>query len=218
MENKSTRLSKAARLFNVGISTIVEFLAKKGIQIDSGPNTKISPEAYDLLAEEYSSDLTIKQKSEELSRKNLEESHESLSIGDVSNQKEANKEEEVIIKDVSSTEIQKEVKPEEPFIEQKPEIKKEEEEKELKAPSTEKKKKSVDVKVVGKIDLDKVKKKAKPSKKPVTEKPEKQEEKNLRKPNQLQKKLCKKNLRQQLLRKRKKILLKPRLKNSLVLL
>ena len=36
MENKSTRLSKAARLFNVGISTIVEFLAKKGIQIDSG--------------------------------------------------------------------------------------------------------------------------------------------------------------------------------------
>ena len=177
MENKSTRLSKAARLFNVGISTIVEFLAKKGIQIDSGPNTKISPEAYDLLAEEYSSDLTIKQKSEELSRKNLEESHESLSIGDVSNQKEANKEEEVIIKDVSSTEIQKEVKPEEPFIEQKPEIKKEEEEKELKAPSTEKKKKSVDVKVVGKIDLDKVKKKAKPSKKPVTEKPEKQEEK-----------------------------------------
>ncbi len=78
MENKSTRLSKAARMFNVGISTIVEFLAKKDIHIDSGPNTKISPEAFDFLAEEYSSDLSIKQKSEELSRKNLQEFQESI--------------------------------------------------------------------------------------------------------------------------------------------
>ncbi len=177
MENKSTRLSKAARLFNVGISTIVEFLAKKDIQIDSGPNTKISPEAYALLAEEYSSDLSIKQKSEELSRKNLEESHESLSINDEPKQKEPDKEEEeVIIKDVSGTEINKEVKPKEPLIEKKTEKKEEKEEKELKAPSTEKKKKTVDVKVVGKIDLDAVKKKARPSKKTATEKPGKQEE------------------------------------------
>ena len=100
MENKSTRLSKAARMFNVGISTIVEFLAKKEIQIDSGPNTKISPEAFDFLAEEYSSDLSIKQKSEELSRKNLQESQESISVGD-ENKKEERKEEEVFIKDVS---------------------------------------------------------------------------------------------------------------------
>ena len=175
MENKSTRLSKAARLFNVGISTIVEFLAKKGIQIDSGPNTKISPEAYDLLAKEYSSDLSIKQKSEELSRKNFEESHESLSISDLGNQKEASEEEEVIVKEVSAPEIKKEVQPEKPLIEQKSEIKKEKEEKERKAPSTEEKKKSVDVKVVGKIDLEKVNKKAKPSKKTATEEPGKQE-------------------------------------------
>jgi len=176
MENKSTRLSKAARLFNVGISTIVEFLAKKDIQIDSGPNTKISPEAYDLLAKEYSSDLSMKQMSEELSRKNLEESHESLSINDVAKQKEASKKEDVIVEDVSSTEIKKEVKPEKPPIEKKPEVIIEKEEKDLKAPSTEKKKKSVDVKVVGKIDLETVKKKPKPYKKPVIEKPSKQEE------------------------------------------
>lgn len=175
MENKSTRLSKAARLFNVGISTIVEFLAKKGVQIDSGPNTKISPEAYDLLAEEYSSDLSIKQKSEELSRKNLEESHEGLSIDDVPKQKEESVE-EVIVKDVSAPEVEKEAKSEEPVVEKEPEIKEEEKEKELKAPSAEIKKKSVDVKVVGKIDLDAVKKKPKPSTKPATEKPTKQEE------------------------------------------
>ena len=112
MENKSTRLSKAARLFNVGISTIVEFLAKKGIQIDSGPNTKISPEAFDFLAEEYSSDLSIKQKSEELSRKNLQESQESISVGD-ENKQEERKEEEVLIKDVSGTESKIEEEPKE---------------------------------------------------------------------------------------------------------
>jgi len=175
MENKSTRLSKAARLFNVGISTIVEFLAKKEIQIDSGPNTKISPEAFDLLAEEYSSDLSIKQKSEELSRKNFQESHEAVSIDDENKQEEEIKGEEVLIKDVSGTESKKEEEPSEPPIEKKPEVKKEKaaekkKDKEPEAPPAEKVKKSVDVKVVGKINLEEVKKKAKTTKKDPTEK------------------------------------------------
>ena len=33
---KATRLSKAAREFNVGIHTIVEYLAKKGIEVEEG--------------------------------------------------------------------------------------------------------------------------------------------------------------------------------------
>jgi len=40
------RLSKVARDFNVGISTIVEFLHKKGFDIDSNPNNKISDDAF----------------------------------------------------------------------------------------------------------------------------------------------------------------------------
>ena len=40
--NKATRLSKIAREFNVGISTIVDFLHKKGEKVDSNPNTKIT--------------------------------------------------------------------------------------------------------------------------------------------------------------------------------
>ena len=64
MDKKATRLSKAARIFNVGISTIVEFLHKKGINIDTNPNTKIDPEVYEMLAKEYSTDLSIKKKSE----------------------------------------------------------------------------------------------------------------------------------------------------------
>ena len=48
-EKKTKRLSKVAREFNVGLSTIVEFLAKKGIEIDSNPNTKISGDHYELV-------------------------------------------------------------------------------------------------------------------------------------------------------------------------
>ena len=60
---KATRLSKAAREFNVGISTIVEFLHKKGFNLDSNPNTKLPHEAYLLLLKEYNSDLNVKKES-----------------------------------------------------------------------------------------------------------------------------------------------------------
>ena len=49
----SIRLSKAAKVFNVGKDTLVEFLAKKGYQIDPSPNTKLSEEMFALLVEEY---------------------------------------------------------------------------------------------------------------------------------------------------------------------
>ena len=57
-------MSKIAREFNVGINTIVEFLHKKGYDIDSNPNTKVTDEIYDILVEEYSSDFTAKKESE----------------------------------------------------------------------------------------------------------------------------------------------------------
>ena len=63
---KATRLSKAAREFNVGISTIVEFLHKKGFNLDPNPNTKLPPEAYILLVKEYSTDISVKKESEKL--------------------------------------------------------------------------------------------------------------------------------------------------------
>ena len=61
---KVTRLSKAAREFNVGISTIVEFLHKKGFDLDPNPNTKLPHEAYILLVKEYSTDISVKKESE----------------------------------------------------------------------------------------------------------------------------------------------------------
>ncbi|TFH48337.1 MAG: hypothetical protein E4G92_03705, partial [Bacteroidia bacterium] len=58
-DKKATRLSKAAREFNVGIQTIVDFLHKKGFDISTDPNNKIPPEAYLLILKEYSSDLNV---------------------------------------------------------------------------------------------------------------------------------------------------------------
>ena len=57
---KVLRLSKLAKEFNIGISTIVEFLGKKGISVDPNPNTKISPEAYDILAKEFQKEKSLK--------------------------------------------------------------------------------------------------------------------------------------------------------------
>ena len=57
---KILRLSKLAREFNIGISTIVDFLAKKGISVDPNPNTKISSEAYQILAKEFQKEKSLK--------------------------------------------------------------------------------------------------------------------------------------------------------------
>ena len=47
--SKAVRLSKVARELNVGIVTISEFLEKKGMPIETNPNTKIEPDVYELL-------------------------------------------------------------------------------------------------------------------------------------------------------------------------
>jgi translation initiation factor IF-2 len=56
----SIRLGKAATEFNVGVSTIVDFLHKKGFKIDSNPNTKLSPDMHTLLLKEYQPDKAAK--------------------------------------------------------------------------------------------------------------------------------------------------------------
>ena len=186
---KATRLSKAAREFNVGISTIVEFLHKKGFNLDPNPNTKLPPEAYALLVKEYSSDISVKKESEKLILKDLHRKKESVSIDDVSvvhESEEGEADEEVLIKDVSGINKTVDLRPEakkpdiklvgkidlEKTSRPKPEAPKEEkpekaetveppegqetvkpvQKPEIKEP--EKKKKAVDVKIVGKIELE----------------------------------------------------------------
>ena len=54
------RLNKVTRDLNVGITTVVEFLQKKGYAIEANPNTKITDEQYDLLVKEFSTDKDLK--------------------------------------------------------------------------------------------------------------------------------------------------------------
>ncbi len=128
---KATRLSKAAREFNVGISTIVEFLHRKGFDLDPNPNTKLPVEAYVLLVKEYSTDLSAKKESEKLILKDLHRKKESVSIDDFSEKaenEESDKEEDVLVKDSSGAKVTVDIKTE------------------IKKP---------DIKLVGKIDLEK---------------------------------------------------------------
>lgn len=63
---KVKRLSKVVRELNVGMSTIVDFLSKNGIEIESNPNSKIDEEAFDMLSKAFSKDVKIKEESEKI--------------------------------------------------------------------------------------------------------------------------------------------------------
>ncbi len=149
---KTTRLSKIAREFNVGIATIVEFLHDKGVKIQSDPNTKVTPEQYEMLLKEYSSDLDVKKESERVTLKHLREKQESISINDLRDEKEKETQEELdelFVKDTSSTSATYETETEK-LIE---------------------KGQNININIVGKIDIDKEAR----LKKPVTGKEEKEE-------------------------------------------
>ncbi len=100
---KATRLSKIARELNVGISTIVDFLHKKGFKIDSNPNTKVTPDQYDILLQEFSNDLSVKKESERLNLRHLREKLETVTINDISEEAESDNQEydELLIKDAN---------------------------------------------------------------------------------------------------------------------
>jgi len=161
---KVTRLSKAAREFNVGISTIVEFLHKKGFELDPNPNTKLPYEAYILLVKEYSTDISVKKESEKLILKDLHRKKESVSIGDFSEKietEESEREDSVLVKDSSGVKTTVDIRTE------------------IKKP---------EVKLVGKIDLEKTLKpkvekvvplKQETVQKPAPVEPEKTEKKKL---------------------------------------
>lgn len=65
-KSKDIRLSKAARQLNVGTSTIVEFLDSKGVQVAENPNSKITPEQFQMLREEFEDSMAEKQEAAEM--------------------------------------------------------------------------------------------------------------------------------------------------------
>lgn len=171
MAGKVKRLSKVARDLNVGISTIVEFLQTQGVEIDPNPNTKLEPEHFDMLSEQFADDQSLK---EAAKKKNLSrEKRETVSLKTIDEEK--SKEDEETEEEVAQTEpletppsakeasTEKEETPSES-------IKEEENEEDPKAPkiSTEDNKTlgegDLKVSVVGKIDLSSINLKTRPDK------------------------------------------------------
>lgn len=133
----SIRLSKAVKDLNVGLTTAVEFLEKKGQSVDANPNTKITDEQYDMLVSEFSKDKTLKIESEKISQQRQEKEKNAPSVelegfGEKKKGADANPKKGIVKVENVHLEIEKDMMPK--------------------------------VKTVGKIDLDSLKKKEEPAK------------------------------------------------------
>jgi translation initiation factor IF-2 len=97
MAGKPIRLGKAASELNVGLPTLVDFLDKKGVKIDSNPNSRLESEHYDLLCQEFAADHDLKEQSK-VANLRRGEKRESLSL------KDKPQEEKEIVKEVEDDE------------------------------------------------------------------------------------------------------------------
>ncbi|MBR6273035.1 MAG: hypothetical protein IKR29_05625 [Bacteroidales bacterium] len=194
--NVSIRLSKAAKEFNVGRETIVEFLTKKGFQVDPSPNTKLTPEMVQLLVKEYQSERDVKNEAKKLGDLSYKGGSVSVdsAVQSLTNKQEEEDTDEVFIRTSTLSHKQtpapekreeKPAKAQEPAkpVETTPEPETQAEE-DSNSP----------IKVLGKIDLDSLNAKTRPDKKSkeekqreAKEKAERQKRKNWPKPKKRKK-------------------------------
>lgn len=157
-DSNTTRLMAAAKEFNIGKDTLIDFLAGKGFNKDDlKPSSKLTDEMYRALQAEFSSDKLAKAKSDQIE----------IPKGGANDLKKKKEEEEILFK----KEIKKVVLKEEPVItpepvapvvEKKPEefvpVVEEPEKVKIEAPEIE------GPKIVAKIDLDKIDTSTRPKK------------------------------------------------------
>lgn len=193
-EEKMMRLSQVSRKLNVGRNTIVDFLSAKGHSVDSSPNAKINGEQFGLLAKEFAASASEKEEASHLTigTKHVEELTPVTSSAPPAEEPkkevpvakpEAPKEEpkpaapKVEAPKPEEPKVEAPVAPAPPVVEEKPQEEKVEPAKKEEEPVKEKS----GLKILGKIDLDKDKKKEAPKTK-AEEKPVKEEPKAEEKP------------------------------------
>lgn len=134
------RLSKLAKEFNVGVGTLVEFLHKRGYDVENNPNAKVDQDVVTILEKEFGSELDLKKKTEQQKEnlKALRDKKKTISIDDIEKDEDDFSDEpsddEIIIKTNTI---------------------------ETATPTIEVEKPKIDLKVKGKIDLDTLGKKPK---------------------------------------------------------
>ena len=107
------RLNKVTRDLNVGITTVVEFLQKKGYAIETNPNTKITDEQYDLLVKEFSTDKDLKLKTERFiqERQSKDRNKASVSIDGYDKETQEKPKAEEVVKTVVPEDVRPKFKP-----------------------------------------------------------------------------------------------------------
>ena len=107
------RLNKVTRDLNVGITTVVEFLQKKGYAIETNPNTKITDEQYDLLVKEFSTDKDLKLKTERFiqERQSKDRNKASVSIDGYDKEAQEKPKAEEVVKTVVPEDVRPKFKP-----------------------------------------------------------------------------------------------------------
>jgi len=158
--SKPVRLNKIAREFNLGIQTIVDFLASKGMEVDAKPNTKIDAEAYALIRSNFQDEKAAKEKAVSSANRAVVD-RESVTLASARKTAAPQEEAEVEI-DLSifqKSQQQPEVERIEPEAPAEPAPAPEE--KAAEAPAEPEADAASPVKVLGKVDLDAVAKKPK---------------------------------------------------------
>ena len=158
--SKPVRLNKIAREFNLGIQTIVDFLASKGMEVDAKPNTKIDAEAYALIRSNFQDEKAAKEKAVSSANRAVVD-RESVTLASARKTAAPQEEAEVEI-DLSifqKSQQQPEVERIEPEAPAEPAPAPEE--KAAEAPAEPEADSASPVKVLGKVDLDAVAKKPK---------------------------------------------------------
>ena len=79
--NRPVRLVKAAKEFNVSIDSIIDFLGEMGFEVERNPNSKLSPEMYGHLTEEFHEEKHVKEVSQSRGLEYV--GKETISIDDV---------------------------------------------------------------------------------------------------------------------------------------
>ncbi len=96
------RISKAAREFNIGVTTVVDFLLKKGFTIEKDPNSKLSQEMYTVLMKEFATEKHVKEEAKKIGLHFTQ--HETITIDDkrtISKDKEKELDEPLYIKNAA---------------------------------------------------------------------------------------------------------------------
>lgn len=145
--SKTLRLSKVAKEFNLSLGKIVEFLASKGHPVENNPNAKIGDDEHLLLLKEFSGDKTAREEADNIAQNVNKLNRDPIVLIDSTKKKliDETLTNEIVFKDLTIQKI--EAVPEKIELVKETEI--------LDGP-----------KVIGKLDLDSMNLKTKPTKKP----------------------------------------------------